>query len=250
LEDCGREVLDREITDAIRNAGKKSGNLTIVSWVGSLPKPKWPTRDARMVSRLVNEAPSALDRFRSKSSTMPSEEGITARRVVDELFPGDPLLCLGHSLGGMKTRLKSSWLGFAANQQFIVPSPMRAIKGINQEGKSSDRCLDNTGSRRFLVVEFDQNSIGEQASLHSYLSGLKPLVLLVHSGGKSLHGWYCVEGEEDVATRSFMERAVQLGADFSTWPRCQAVRVPGGLRSNGSLQRIEFFDPEYKGGLQ
>lgn len=46
------------------------------------------------------------------------------------------------------------------------------------------------------------------------------LVMAVHSGKKSLHGWYGCRGLEERQTRAFMERAVRLGADPATWTRC------------------------------
>jgi hypothetical protein len=77
-----------------------------------------------------------------------------------------------------------------AGYQFVVPSPMSKPAGINLEGKKSVRCLDNTGPRRFVVTEFDQGSLDEQAALLLYLATILPLILVVFSGSKSLHGWF------------------------------------------------------------
>jgi len=105
-------------------------------------------------------------------------------------------------------------------------------------------CLNNTGPRRFLVVEFDQGTFDQHAALLAHLGEKAPLVLVVHSGNKSLHGWfYCAEQPED-RVEKFFNYAVSLGADRATWARCQFVRMPDGRRENGKLQRVVFFNPK------
>lgn len=248
VSDCGRCVPEREIKEAIRNARKDVIRIADSSPSVARFSSKWPSRDAGLVSSLIEKAPDALSAFRSKSAPSISVGTTPGEGVITQLFPGNPLLCFGHRMWSMRTRLKSEWLSSAANQQFIVPSPMTAAMGLNQQGRLSHRCLGNTGARRFLVVEFDQNTFEEQASLHQHLSEMRTLALLVHSGGKSLHAWYSVEGEPDASLLQFMRLAVRLGADSSTWSRCQAVRAPGGVREDGNRQRIEYFNPLYRGG--
>jgi len=120
---------------------------------------------------------------------------------------------------------------------------MSKLKGLTKEGKESAHCLDNTGERRFLVVEFDQSTANEQAAILLHLAQRAPMVLAVHSGGKSLHGWfYCASQAED-HLRRFMEYAVSLGADTATWTRSQFVRMPDGIRGNGKQQPIFYFNP-------
>ena len=248
LSNCERCVPDREIEEAIRKTGngKVSGNGVFQSATSS--DSRWPSRDEVLVSSLIEQAPHALNGFRSMEAAANLAGDYSVNIVIDQLFPGDPLLCFGRAMWSMTTRRKSEWLSLAASQQFIVPSPMTTVMGLNQQGKPSHRCLENTGARRFLVVEFDQNTIEEQASLHLHLSGVRTLALVVYSGSKSLHGWYFVEGEADAAVIQFMRLAVRLGADSATWSRCQAVRAPGGMRENGNRQRIEYFNPHYRGG--
>ena len=88
--------------------------------------------------------------------------------------------------------------------------------------------------------EQDQGSEDEQASVIHYLGGFLKLVLVVHSGGKSLHGWFYVEGLE---IGWFMNVACQLGADNSMRSSIQLARMPDGTRENGQRQRIIYFDP-------
>ena len=165
--------------------------------------------------------------------------------------------------------------------QFIVPSPMTHTQGVTCDGKNSTRCLGNTGPRHFLVIEFDfkvddapgfvsgissccppqDASTASKSQLVSRLShdGFTVLdicsalihhlafkvhpALVVYSGGKSLHAWFPCMGIADYILKPFMRHAVQMGADRATWSRCQFVRMPGGLRDNGTRQTVHYFNP-------
>jgi hypothetical protein len=172
------------------------------------------------------------------------DERPSADHWLDTLFPGAEWLCLAADHPSTaRTRRRERWRdGPVAQCGFIVPSPMTAPSGRGLVGRQSHRCLDNTGPRRWLVIEFDQGSINEQAALHWHLGAAWPLVLCLHSGGKSLHGWYGpLLGEE--RARELMEYAVYLGADPATWNRCQLVRLPGGVRAGRPLE-VFYFNPE------
>lgn|ERR1700682_1531770 len=167
-----------------------------------------------------------------------------AEEVIDALFPGNPLLCVGQSNSQFATRERESWRGRLAQMQFIVPSPMTAQTGRTQEGKESEHCLENTGPRRFLVIEQDSGTVDEQAAVLLHLAERAPLAVAVHSGGRSLHGWfYCARQPED-RLHLFMRYAVSLGADRATWTRSQLVRMPDGTRENGKRQTVYFSNPE------
>ena len=138
----------------------------------------------------------------------------------------------------------------------------------------SYRSLDNTGPRRFLVIEFDftpvatdnQDGSGQQtctgkaglvgrlmadgisvldmcSALLCHLSQHRPLAMVVHSGGKSLHGWFYCNGECELTLEGFMKYAVRLGADRATWTPCQFLRMPEGTRADGSRQAVHYFNP-------
>jgi hypothetical protein len=123
---------------------------------------------------------------------------------------------------------------------------MTARSGHTQNGRRSARCLDNVGVRRFVVVEFDMIPKSEfweqliqrwekkgvtifdaQASLLVNLATnpdlRAPLACVVHSGNKSLQGWFYVNDFEDERVLPFFQRAVRLGADKATWTPCQLV---------------------------
>ena len=125
--------------------------------------------------------------------------------------------------------------------QFIVPSPMSAVTGLTKDGRESKHALDNTGPRRFLVCEFDTGTIDQHAALLIHLAEFAPLVCVVHSGRKSLHGWFLVQDQPEDKVLRFFRYAVKLGADPATWTRSQFVRMPDGTRDNGSRQTVYFL---------
>ncbi len=91
--------------------------------------------------------------------------------------------------------------------QFIVPSPMMARTGLTQEGHESEHSLENTGPRRFLIIEQDSGPADEQAAVLLHLAQLAPLALAVHSGSKSIHGWFLADDEPEDNLRAFMRSA-------------------------------------------
>ena len=247
---CGRQVPEAEILAAVANSeacawqpGAKAGHPTY-------SRSAWPAVDGKQVEAITTapDAPGLADLWERSPVRYETGDAQT-EALIDLLFPSNPLLCCGHTKSAFCTRPREGWRGRMDRRQFIVPSPMTAEKGLTKDGKLSYHALDNTGERRFLIVEFDDN-LGEdsQAARHWHLSRLAPLVLAVHSGGKSVHGWYFCEGQPESKLKKFMSYAVSLGADKATWTRSQFVRMPDGTRQlpNGSRTRqgAIYFNPE------
>ncbi len=164
--------------------------------------------------------------------------------IIDRLFPDNPLLCCGASSTNFNTRPREDWRGGLSRLKFIVPSPMTALTGKTKDGRISAHTLDNTGARRFLVVEQDIGSPDDQAGVLLYLASKAPLALAVHSGSKSIHGWFYCHGQPEESLHSFMRHAVEIGCDRATWTRSQFVRIPDGTHDNGSRQAVYYFNPE------
>lgn len=277
----GRRVPGREIRDAVQNSlgvawapGEARNNsgikpariVTGDPSVVTTGRGEWPKLDpVARACRIVEsspEVPSLYDLF-ERSPIMP-------RKCVDDwidwLFPDAEWLCLAqdHPATARSRRPEKWTFGPADECSFIVPSPMTGPSGRGLDGKLSHRCLDNTGPRRWLVLEFDSGTMDEQAALHWHFraaciaTGWPRLRLCVLSGGKSLHGWYGpVTSEEDAY--ELMYYAAGLGADVSSWNRAALMRLPGGVRtvkpvtsegpdwaqpSDRVRQEVIYFEPE------
>ena len=173
-----------------------------------------------------------------------SDKRLHTEEIIDALFPGNPLLCCGKTQADFDTKPRSKWRGELSKQQFCVPSPMAKWRGLTKEGKDSAHCLDATGPRRFLVIEQDIGTVDEQVAVLVHLMYRAPLALSVHSGGKSIHGWFYCHGQTDETVKAFMHHAVSLGACHSTWSPSQFVRMPDGTRGDGRRQAVYYFRPE------
>ena len=208
-----------------------------------LTRGNWPAPNPQRIEAVTDCGFGLADLWEESPHLRDSSEPQTDA-IVTALFPGNPLLCCGWARHRFDTRQRKNWHKLES-LQFIVPSPMRARTGRTKAGKLSAHTLDTTGPRRFLVVEFDSGTIDAQAGLLLHLAESAPLALAVHSGGKSLHGWFYCVGCDDETLDAFMRTAAELGADPATFSNpSQFVRMPDGVREDGKRQTVYFFNPE------
>ena len=269
---CDREDPSREINGAIQSALLKQcpSRAKAQPWGkprrGTHPDPDW-TSIASIAAR--GEGMKHLVNLSRDTQSRSCWEWLSL------LFPGNPLLCLATNPKDARTRRLSQWIESGVTPSLIVPSPMCATMARNAEGKRSHRCLNNTGQRRYLVVEFDfkpdaPDAVPTPAGMilvrmaaespprtatdlcAALLLDLQrmgaPLVLVVHSGGKSLHGWFNVVGKNDDELKPFFHACRRLNADPATLVRCQPVRLPEGTRRhNGDScpQPVLVFDSSH-----
>jgi hypothetical protein len=245
---CGRQVTHREIEAAVQRsrecAWRPSTNRQLTAnYLPSDERPKWPAVNEEQRAAIVRDGPRLADLWEAVPVRV-DWNGSKTEEIIDVLFPGNPLLCCGKSSYEFATRTRDKFRGKLSSLPLIVPSPMSKRTGITKEGRESEHCLDNTGRRRFLVVEFDEGTFDEHAALLWHLAGIGPLALCVHSGSKSLHGWFFCGGQPEDKLCAFMRHAVSLGADPATWTRSQFVRMPDGTRQNGKRQAVYYFRPD------
>jgi hypothetical protein len=257
---------EREILEAVTNSGR------VVR--GEMPhnQNQWPGVDYELVHKIVVDCPIRLKDLRAISPEDLETEGPRTEDILDALYPGNPLLCFARAVHASCTRRREFWRGRASGFPLIVPNPMTKERGAKSGGGQSERCLDNTGTRKYLPIEFDISDSGPWApyvaqwkskgitigdanvALHWALAteGVPrfPWLLAVHSGNRSIHVWYPCQWYAEEQVKPFMLRAVRLGADKATWTRCQLVRMPDGMRDNGIRQRVHYFAPGvlYTGG--
>jgi len=212
-----REVPDHEIRDAVDFVYGNKG-------VPGLKAYAWPDTDPVMVARTLATTPAFFDTAKGA--------GLETSQVLSKLFAPGELVCTGPDSKTAIVRPLEECLADAHLQQFIVINPMRGRQSLNQQGEPSVRCQSNVLQRRHLVTEFDDASLTkpQQAQLVTRLATFVPLVLVVDSGGKSLHAWFRVD---QIALRDqayFFAVACLLGADETRWDTSGWLRMPGGLR--------------------
>lgn len=264
---CGRPVPERELKDAVKNSREVAwrptpadgtvdrGRSTAKAPSGVTPSAdveRWPA-PSQLARRTALRAASdhAVEDAYDLWEVSPYRlEGVeNADDWIDRLFPEDnPWLCvMKNHAGDARTRRREKWLFVTPECSLIVPSPMTGPSGINKSGERAHRCLENTGPRRWLIIEFDSGTADDQAQLHWHLeqcamvNGWPRLVMAVHSGGKSIHGWYGPITDDSVA-RELFAYARYIGADTATWTPCQPVRMPAGTRENGNPQLVFYYN--------
>jgi hypothetical protein len=208
---------------------------------------KWPKLDEAARAKVIASYDGGAVELWERSPIRFDDDEPQTENIVDTLFPGNPLICAAPIFNQYETAPRQSFRGRLAEFQFIVPSPMSKLTGITQEGKESVRCLDNTGPRQYLIVEQDAGTADEQAAVIMHLAERAPLVLVVRSGGKSLHSWFACREQSELTLLCFFRDAVTLGADRAIWTRCQLVRMPDGIRRRDdgttTRQSVLYWNP-------
>jgi hypothetical protein len=271
----GRTVTQREIKGAVAAAEKKTAPINAQSPASAIiraasPEPAWPAPDTGHVYLLGKHGPGLYDLW-ERSPLRFEDADDHCEQTIDILFPANPLLCVAKFAYKFATRRREVWRGHLAKYQFILPNPMLSVYGLTQEGKKSEHAKASVGRRCYLVTEFDiapyardgktetawkpiitaweQSGVSVADACAAAIvelanAKLMPLVLVVSSGGKSLHAWWRVFEKTEKQSRNFMCRAVRLGADSQVFDLNQYVRLPGGIRDNGNRQTIYYVAPD------
>ncbi len=127
-----------------------------------------------------------------------------------------------------------------------LPAPTADGAGMTLRG---DACVARF---RFAVVEFD--GLSREDQLAFWWSVRLPVVVLVDSGGKSVHGWVRVR---DVRRAEDWSRVVEshlfgnllkpLGVDGACRNESRLSRLPGHRRrETGNWQRLLYLAPHGK----
>lgn len=185
VANCGRHVSRTEIADAVKNAlacaWQPRGNAAPVQISA-----KWPEVNQEQRSAILRDNGGLADLWEASKPRIDDAAQHT-EEIINRLFPGNPLLCCGKSNSEFDTKPREDWRGQMSALALIVPSPMSALSGKKKnpkpgESEWSAHTLDNTGTRRFLICEFDTGTADEHAALLLHLGTFAPLVCAVHSG--------------------------------------------------------------------
>jgi hypothetical protein len=239
--DARRRVPLREVSAAVNQAYSDIGRAV------SGHDPPWPPVDQQRRAQVIRTGVELHELWRSS----PVKVGLgcpDTEQFVDWLFPEpNPLLCVSRTKFRAVTKRREFLRGRLREFRFIVPSPMSAPRARTRDGRMSERTLENTGPRRYLVCESDYEgaSLDDHCAVVGHLALYLPLVMVVFSGGKSLHAWYSSAGKDEPWLRRFFSYAVSLGCDPITWTPCQLVRMPAGRRDTGAEQPVYYFNPNH-----
>lgn len=201
---------------------------------------------------LYSNYPKSIDDWKERSSEHVWE--MDPKSILELTLKPDPetWICIGRN----RQRKDTSWiesktrrfknLDSLINCELVVPCWMNARTGITATGKTSEHTLENTGERRFIVVDLDEPPPHEHATILWKLAEFREPALVLSTGGKGLHAWFPVADDDE----TFWNYAVVLGADERIRKnRSQFVRLPNGTRSNGKKQEVIFLNPNLSKNL-
>lgn len=232
-----RRFKNGEVTRAVERA---YNTVLAESTIKREQKPKWNPSKTNPKFREFQREITEHELWHVSPWRM--EQTITQQEMLKLLFPDqNGLICVGQSAFKFYTARLDQFKDLT-KCQFIVPCYMSKRIGITQDGKPSMHCLDNCGPRRFYVCDFDEPKSSDHPSIIWHLMKLFDLVLVISSGGKSLHAWFNVPDQQE---DSFWKIAVEMGADPALMRnRSSFVRLPFGMRDNGREQYAIYFNPD------
>jgi hypothetical protein len=235
----GKDIAKSEIGAAVEQSAP-------AVFKGREKRMEWPAMDPDFQKRAAKgfstyEELPQLSHF--DDSELYPLNGVSSQDLLKEFFGcKSTLLCVGNSPDYCDVKPAGDVLKDVDKYSLIVPNRMARSIGRDELGKLSNRCLDNTDeSRDFLVIRFPSGTLDEQTAWLLYLSDWAPLALIVHTG-TGLEGWFPCRLVHDDHLPEFMHYACRLGADPSTWSRCEMVALPGGKNSKGEKNAIVYLN--------
>ncbi len=250
-----RYIPDSEIMDAINKALADHQGGTFMP----RPKPQPAVRDGQAALQAIMAQATILteaDLWEASPIRLLDRPQDDPALLLSILYQPTDLLWIGerHEAGimGVTIRTAGEWAAYSRaggkTAPHVIPNPLDGIPRPKKTGDGSTLRGDANVQRfRFAVVEFDGLSRDEQ--LRFWCSVKLPIVVLIDSGGKSIHGWVDVAQLASVATADAWGRQIKdilydrllvpLGVDPACSNPARLSRLPGHFRrEKNGCQRI------------
>jgi hypothetical protein len=131
--------------------------------------------------------------------------------------------------------------------EHIAPNPLSGKTGPTKDGSPSYRADSCVAQFRLATVEFDTMPRERQIQ---FWAGVKlPVVALVDSGGKSIHGWVRIDAANahewtQRVEYDLFDMLTAVGADSMCKNEARLSRMPGHFRSEKHRwQRVLYLNP-------
>ncbi|MFO7555303.1 MAG: hypothetical protein R6W88_08880 [Desulfobacterales bacterium] len=254
-----RSVTDREISDAIKKAlsDHKGGTYT------PKPRPKPVVKDGKAtLQKIISQAKISdeVDLWESSPIRLYDDPRHDTALFLNTLYRPDDSIWIGdryqEGIMGDTIRTTTDWIkhfqsGGQASPHFVInplsgkPAP---TKSGDKETLRGDACVSRF---QYCLVEFDNLNYEEQIKFWSAVK--LPVVCLIHSGGKSIHGLLEVNKLAKVDTMGVWESEIKvrlydrilkpLGVDGACSNAARLSRLPGHDR-DGKMQKILWLSYE------
>lgn len=215
--------------------------------------------------------PNKLERFERMTMTdlvakSPGEVETEPLDIIKALFKLDDLICIeGAEDRTAKVCKVSELTGVSDSRKFLNPSTFKSTEPT--DGHRIARTNDNVAHRRYMVLEFDLEASDFKPDGHGVYTEAEvlslrerfiaccmelakhlPLVMVVDSGGKSVHFWFHC-GEWTEAVEKVFAIACEHGADPRLRVLSQKARMPNvSGHDDRRDQKLLYYDPSKVGG--
>ncbi len=257
-----RQVLDKEIMDAIHKAetdhGRGSSNKPFKPKPSpTMPDKKVALRNIIQQSQVTNEA-DLWELSPVRLFGTPQEDMIL---LLSSLFGSYFLIFIGDrcepGIIGKTIRTAGQWVTYFQNGgtagPYIIPNPMSGREGLTKDGKPSFRCDNTVQTYLICVGEFDD--IAREDQLRFWSGAKLPIFALIDSGGKSIHAWLDVQKLAKVGTpeewstvikgRLYDKNLIPMGVDPACSNPSRLSRLPGHYREEKqAYQRLLWLSPD------
>lgn len=249
-----RRVPASEITKTVNKAFASQSTFTPhITMRTATPTPK--VDGAKLLAGIVERGAdfTEVELWESSPTRIDWPPEQDASEVLRRLYQSTDRLFIGtrYDAGVEHVLTVADWLKrFEAGAEIpehIIPNPLTGEQGLTKDGKPSYRADDCVAQFRFAVVEFDDMPRDQQIR---FWAGVKlPVVALLDSAGKSVHGWIRI----DAANAADWQRRVEgklfdiltaIGADKACKNEARLSRMPGHFRTEKHRwQRILYLNP-------
>jgi hypothetical protein len=249
-----RNVTDREIQDAISKAFSTSFSIMQRPVMRAIT-PRSGVNGTKLLAAIVERGIKFDEAELWETSPVridwPPRDDTT--EVLRRLYRPDEQLFLGtrHDAGAGHVLPVSEWLRRIERgvsiPEHIIPNPLTGEPGLTKDGKPSFRADDCVDRFRFAVVEFD--AMPRKAQIRFWAGVKLPVVALIDSGGKSVHGWIRIDAAsaDEWAHRvesKLFDTLTAVGADGACKNEARLSRVPGHFRTEKhQWQRVLYLNP-------
>lgn len=249
-----RKITDSEIWAAVNKAfDSSSTNTPYISARAATPRPA--VDGAKLLGATLKRGAGfdQADLWEASPTRIdwpPERDGI---EVLRQLYRPEHRLFIGtrFDAGAGHVRSVSEWIvrferGISIPEH-IVPNPLSGKSGPTKESNLSFRADSCVARFRFATVEFD--TMPREKQIQFWAGAPLPIVALVDSGGKSIHGWVRIDATDaDEWTQRVEGRLFSfltaVGVDGSCKNESRLSRMPGHFRvEKGRWQRLLYLNP-------
>lgn len=256
----GRRVPASEIRKTVDKAFRDHQGGTFTP----RPRPKPVVSDGKAALRKIisqSKISDEVDLWESSPLRLLDDPAKDHILLLRTLYEPDDLIFIGdrHDRGIVQKTIRTvaDWISYfqdgGATSPFIIINPLTGepapTKGGGKKTLRGDFCIKNF---RYCLIEFD--NLNRENQIKFWAAVKLPIVVLIDSGNKSIHGWINVQRLAKVETPEQWQTEIKgrlydrilkpLGVDVTCSNPARLSRLPGHWRDKEAIQRILWLSPE------